>query len=153
MQHRLKLVPLLFTIVLTLIATSCSKSTPMKLAEVPVPPSARKSVLEGSYEVKIDRVISEVRNDLKEKYGKAEVEVYFLPADAGWDTINSFYEQQLSAMGLQRDASFPTDHSSHKLAVWGHDGWFSKRAVAAAFIEDDTPGGQQKFLAIFLAGD
>ena len=154
MRRRLKS-SLLAAVTLSLAgAASCSKPAPMKAEDVPVPPSARRGVLEGAYEVKIDRVAAEVRRDLAEKYGQTSADIYFLPPDADWASVRDFYEGRLGALGLKRDTGFPEENSGNRLAVWGREGWLGRgEAVAAAFIEDASPGGPQKFLALFRSAD
>jgi hypothetical protein len=138
----------------TLLMTACSSSTVARLDDVPVPPGARKEIVEGVYEVQLDLTVAELRRDLKEKYGKAEVAIYTLPGDAEWSAVNAFYGSQLGAWGLGRDECFPTDRASYKVAVWGRDGWLEKRAVAVALLDDGPVDGdeRQKLLVILLAG-
>ena len=127
----------------------------MKLKDIPVPPSARQGELEGAYEVKLRTSASEVLRELKEKYGTAEVEIYFLVPDAEWSAIRNFYESEFQPVGLARDSSFAEEHTGYRLAVWSHDGWLDKKAVAIAVIEAGaaSEGKSQKFLAVFKAGD
>lgn len=128
----------------------------MRVEEVPVPPTARKDTIEGSYEINLRAASSEALRELKEKYGKAEVQIYFLAPEADWKSLNGFYEAQLAPRGLKRDASFATDHTGYKLTVWSGGGWWQREAVAVALIEAGSSlpdGGPQKFLAVFLAGE
>ena len=138
----------------TLLMTACSSSTVARLDDVPVPPGARKEIVEGAYEVPLDLTVAELRRDLKEKYGKAEVAIYTLPGDAEWSAVSAFYASQLRARGLGRDECFPADRARYKVAVWGRDGWLNKQAVAVALLDDGPMDGdeRQKLLVILLAG-
>jgi hypothetical protein len=136
------------------VVAACSANL-MKVEDIPVPPTARKGVIEGSYEVKLRTDASQVLKELKEKYGKAETQIYFLDSQADWASVTGFYDERLGPLDLKRDASMPQERAGFKMAVWSRDGWLDKKAVAAALIEArSTPDGRpQKFLAVFRAGD
>ncbi|HEV2763883.1 MAG TPA: hypothetical protein VGV38_12955 [Pyrinomonadaceae bacterium] len=151
MQHSKRVAALVLAAVAACAAASCSGQPRMRLDEIGAPEGARMGVDEGAYEIHIDRVTAEVRRLLEEKYGDSEVMLYTLPPDAEWNATVGFYEPRLAQKGLRRDTSFPSEHASHKLAVWGDSGWMRERAVAVAYIEagrthDGTP---LKFLAVF----
>ena len=107
----------------------------------------------GRHHTGLDLTVAELRRELQDKYGKAEVGIHTLPGGAEWSAINAFYASQLGARGLGRDECFPADRATYKAAVWGRDGWLSKRAVAVALINEGPviAGERQKLLVNLLA--
>ena len=138
----------------TLLLTACSTSAVSRLEDVPVPPGAGKELVEGAYEVRLDLTVSELRRELKDKYGKAEVGIYTLPSNTEWSAVNGFYASRLGARGLGRDERFPTDRATYKVAVWGRDGWLGKQAVAVALVGEGPVNVDERrqLLVILLAG-
>lgn len=122
----------------------------MKVEEIPVPPSARREVIEGAYEARLDLAVADARRVLSERFGRTDVEIYRLDTAADWGAVERFYEERLGAAGLTRDSGFTTEHNNYKLAVWESAGG-DRLAVAlidAGAAADKTP---LKFLAVFRA--
>jgi hypothetical protein len=120
----------------------------MRVEDIPVPPNARREVIEGAYETRLDLAVADARRVLSERFGRADVEIFRLDAGADWGDVERFYEERLGAAGLTRDAGFTAEHNKYKLAVWKSDGG-DKLAVAvidAGTTADNVP---LKFLAVF----
>ena len=122
----------------------------MRVEDVPVPPSARREVIEGAYETRLDLAVADARRVLSEGFGRADVEIFRLDAGADWGAVERFYEERLGAAGLARDPGFTAAHHNYKLAVWksaGGDG-LAVALIDAGTTADSTP---LKFLAVFRA--
>ena len=122
----------------------------MRVEDIPVPPNARREVIEGAYETGLDLAVADARRVLSERFGRADVEIYRLDASADWGGVERFYEERLGAAGLTRDSGLNAEHHNYKLAVWKSAGG-DKLAVAlvdAGTNADNTP---LKFLAVFRA--
>ena len=119
----------------------------MRAEDIPVPPSARREVIEGAYETRLDLAVADARRVLSEGYGRADVEIFRLDAGADWGSVERFYEERLGAAGFTRDLGFTAEHHNYKLAVWrsGGDG-VAVALVDAGTTADNTP---LKFLAVF----
>ncbi len=122
----------------------------MRVEDIPVPPSARREVIEGAYETRLDLAVADARRVLSERFGRADVEIFRLDAAADWGNVERFYEERLGAAGLTRDSGFAPEHNKYKLGVW-HSAGGDRLAVAlidAGTTADNTP---LKFLAVFRA--
>jgi hypothetical protein len=129
-------------------ALSCSGKKFMRVEDIPVPPSARREVIEGAYETRLDLAVADARRVLSERFGRADVEIFRLDAAAEWGDVERFYEERLGAAGLTRDSGYTTEHNKYKLAAWklsGGDG-LAVALIDAGTTDDNTP---LKFLAVF----
>lgn len=120
----------------------------MRVEDIPVPPTARREVIEGAYETRLDLAVADARRVLSERFGRADVELFRLDASAGWGDVESFYEERLGPAGFTRDSDYATEHNKYKLAVWksaGGDG-LAVALVDAGTTADNTP---LNFLAVF----
>lgn len=122
----------------------------MRVEDIPIPPSARREVIEGAYEPRLDLAVADARRVLSERFGRADVEIFRLDAGTEWGDVERFYEERLGAAGLTRDSGYTAEHNKYKLAVWGAAGG-ERLAVAlidAGITADNLP---LKFLAVFRA--
>src|SRR5215212_2329644 len=88
---------------------SCSGQKFMRVEDIPAPPNARREVIEGAYETRLDLAVAAARRVLAEGFGRADVELYRLDASADWGAVERFYEERLGAAGLTRDPGFTTE--------------------------------------------
>ncbi len=122
----------------------------MRVEDIPVPPSAHREVIEGAYETTLDLAVADARRILSEKFGRADVEIFRLDANADWGAVERFYEERLGAAGFTRDSGVTAEHNKYRLAVWKSSGgeWLAVALIDAGTTADNLP---LKFLAVFRA--
>lgn len=137
----------MFPLLLVLILFSCQPKTSMNIEEIPLPPGAETSAIDGRYEVELDGATNSILSDLKKSYAKTQEKILFLPPPAEASKIFEFYAPKMSEKGFKKDESVPLQGRNYQLNVWKNDG----QAIAVAVIDagKDADGKAIKFLAIY----
>lgn len=136
-----------------LVSSACRVKPIMKLAEIKHPAFARSGEVEGGYEKTLDRVISEVRDELRDKCGAVDYEILFVDDSGTWAGAEQIYATQFTGAGWQRVTEFPVEKANYQFGAWEKSSWFEKpQVVAVAFVADATPGSdpKQQFLIVFV---
>ena len=142
MKKFYRILPLL----LVFVVAACNPKTFMNIDEIPLPPEARQSTIDGRYETQLDAATNAILSELKKNYARTGEKILFLPAETDAAKIFEFYAPKMSEKGLTKDANAPLQSRNYQKTVWKND----RQAVSIAVIEagTDADGKAIKFLAI-----
>jgi hypothetical protein len=148
MIFRMKKFYRILPLVLVFAAAACNPKTYMNIEEVPLPPEARQSAIDGRYETQLDAATNAILSEMKKNYTKTAEKILFLPPDADAAKVFEFYTPKMSEKGLTKDANVPLQGRNFRQIVWKND----RQAISTAVIEagTDADGRAIKFLAIHL---
>jgi hypothetical protein len=119
---------------------------------IPVPPGAELAKLEGPEEVPIDLTQSDIRGAVRDKYGRARIEIYVLAAGVGWDKITQFYTERLRGTDWRTEPGFSRKKGYYEMTGWSRGGRFNQQALVIAYLEKPE-GVDRNYLLVALAPD
>jgi hypothetical protein len=119
-------------------------------SEIPVPPKAEVAKLSGPEEVQIDLTQSDIRDVLRGKYEKPQIEIYLLPAEMDWGKITQFYVDHLKGGDWQSEPRFSKRKGYYQMIGWSRGGRFNRQALVIAYLEKPEGVGRN-YLLVALA--
>ena len=127
---------------------SCQPKAFNKIEEIPVPPGAQKSTIEGRYEVGLDAAIDSIVSELKQTHAETPEKIMFLPPETEASAIFDFYAPKFTEKGFTKDADIPRQGRNFQRNVWRK----GAETVSIAVIDagTDAAGKPIKFLAIHM---
>jgi hypothetical protein len=132
-----------------LLTVACfSRSTPF--SEIPIPPKAEVAQLSGPEEIPIDLTQSDIRDTVRDKYGKPRIEIYVLPAEMDWSKITQFYIERLKGGDWQSEPRFSKKKGYYQMTGWSRGGRFNQQALVIAYLEKPE-GVSRNYLLVALA--
>ena len=132
-----------------LLTVACLPSR-VPFSEIPIPPKAEVAQLNGPEEVQIDLTQSNIRAAVKDKYGKARIEIYVLPAEIDWSKITQFYADNLKGRDWQSEPRFSKRTGYYQMLGWSRGGRFNSQALIIAYLEKPE-GVSRNYLLVALA--
>jgi hypothetical protein len=117
---------------------------------IPLPQTAEAAKLNGPEEVPIDLTQSDIRDVVREGYGKPRIEIYVLPAEVDWSKITQFYTERLNGRDWQSEPRFSRKKGYYEMIGWSRGGRFSRQALVIAFLEKPE-GVSRNYLLVALA--
>jgi hypothetical protein len=132
-----------------LLTVACLPSR-ISFSELPIPPNAEVAMLSGPEEVQIDLTQSDIRDALKDKYGKPQIEIYVLPVEIDWSKIKQFYEGHLKNPDWQSEPRFSKRKGYYQMIGWSRGGRFNQQALVIAYLEKPEGVGRN-YLLVALA--
>lgn len=130
--------------------TSACLPRHVAFSEIPIPPEAEVAQLAGPEEVPIDLAQSDIRSASKDKYGKAQIEIYVLPAEMDWNKVSQFYVDHLKGGDWQSEPRFSKRKGYYQMMGWNRGGKFSPQALVIAYLEKPE-GVSRNYLLVALA--
>ena len=112
------------------------------------PPEASALPPDGSHEMLMRNVVTDLRWALESRYGDVEVTQYKLPVDTGWAAVVAYYEAELG-QAWALDQSIPELRSGYRMRVWRRDD--GNQALAVGLISNPTPGSPPRFRILLIA--
>lgn len=128
-----------------LLTVACLPSR-VPFSEIPIAPKAEVAELNGPEEVPIDLTQSNIRGALKDKYGKARIEIYALPVEVDWSKVSQFYVDQLKGRDWQSEPRFSKRTGYYQMMGWSRGGRFDSQALVIAYLEKPEGAGRNYLL-------
>jgi hypothetical protein len=119
-------------------------------SRLPIPPTAEVAQLNGPEEVPIDLTQSDIRDVVRERYGKPRIEIYVLPAEVDWIKITQFYTEQLNVGDWRSEPRFSRKKGYYEMIGWSRGGRFNQQALVIAFL-GKPEGVSKNYLLVALA--
>jgi hypothetical protein len=129
----------------SLLTIACSPGR-VAFSAIPVPPAAEVAKPEGPEEVPIDLTQSDMRDAVKEQYGRARIEIYVLPAEVDWGKVTQFYAERLKGGDWQTEPRFSRRKGYYEMTGWRRGG----QALVIAYLEKPEGAGRN-YLLVALA--
>jgi hypothetical protein len=125
-----KLIARLVMSLLIACALAACGGPPATLATIPLPPDATR--LEAGSNPMADTIADGFRQSMTQQNGKVELQLYALPADAGWEQIRGFYEQQIKD-DWKSEAQLAQDAEAFKTIGWTRGGLASEQGLVVGY--------------------
>jgi hypothetical protein len=106
--------------------------------------------LAGPEEIPIDLTQSDIRDAVRELYGKPRIEIYVLPAEMDWSKVAQFYTEQVKREDWQSEPKFSRRKGYYEMMGWSRGGRFNQQALVIAFLEKPE-GVSRNYLLVALA--
>ena len=132
-----------------LLTVACIPSR-VPFSAIPLAPKAEVAKPSGPEEVLIDLTQSNIRQSLKDKYGKAQIEIYVLPTEMDWAKVSQFYVDQLKGRDWQSEPRFSKRTGYYQMIGWSRGGRFDSQALVVAYLEKPE-GVSRNYLLVALA--
>lgn len=116
---------------------------------IPVPPKAEVAKLSGPEEVQIDLTRGDIRDLLRDTYGKPQIEIYVLPAEMDWSKLTQFYVDHLEG-DWKSEPRFAKRKGYYQMIGWSRGGRFNRQALVIAYLEKPE-GVDKNYLLVALA--
>lgn len=139
-----------FVILSTLLLTSACLPARVPFSTIPLPPTAELATLNGPEEVPIDLTQSDIRDAVREIYGKPRIEIYALPAEMDWTKITQFYTEQFNGKDWRSEPRFSRRKGYYEMIGWSRGGRFNQQALVIAFL-GKPEGVSRNYLLVALA--
>lgn len=117
---------------------------------IPLPPAAEVAKLNGPEEVPIDLTQSDIRDAVREVYGKPRIEIYVLPVEMDWGKVTQFYTEQVKREDWRPEPRFSRRKGYYEMAGWSRGGRFNRQALVIAFLEKPE-GVSRNYLLVAVA--
>lgn len=125
----------------------------MPTDSLPVPAFATEGSFNGAFEARIDLAEASVRDALRDRFGRVEVDVLRLDDGAGWSEVEAFYTQAfaeapLAEAGFERQPTASGDPDAYRLAVWARDRRTQSDEALAVAVVPGRPDDPLSFLLL-----
>lgn len=130
MNIRKHLAGLHLFLLIAVVLVGCSGGTPVTFDAIPLPPDATQLVA-GSNPL-ADSLADSVRQSMGQQGGSIDLQLYRLPADAQWEQVKSFYEQQVTG-DWQTEAQLAQDSEAFKTVGWTRGGLASEQGLLVGY--------------------
>lgn len=125
------LVRLFLVALIGLIVAGCGGGEPVTMEAVPVPPDAQP--LSSGQNSMADLVAESFEQALTGENVTVEVNLYTLPADASWEGIKSYYDEQLAGTDWEAAPELNQDSEALKVTGWTRGGLASEQGLAIGY--------------------
>jgi hypothetical protein len=129
----------------SLLTTACSPGR-VAFPAIPLPPAAELANPEGPEEVLIDLTQRDIREAVRDKYGKPRIEIYALPADVEWGKVTQFYAERLKGGDWQPEPRFTRRKGYYEMTGWSRN----QQALVVAYLQKPEGAGRN-YLLVALA--
>jgi hypothetical protein len=139
------LVAFVFTF-LVLFATAACSAEPATMDDVPLYPGVQP--LEGGENSVADQVLEAMQGSAEERGLIASFKLYSLPADANWDDIVAFYDEELVKSDWQPEPELTNDSDLFKAVGWSRGEGARQQSLVVNYVPDVI--GEGAFLIVGL---
>lgn len=139
-----------FVILNALLLTASCIAARVPFSAIPIPPTAEVAKLNGPEEVPIDLTQSDIRDAVRELYGKPRIEIYVLPVEMDWSKIAQFYREQFNGADWRSEPRFSRKKGYYEMIGWSRGGRFNQQALVIAYL-GKPEGVSRNYLLVALA--
>lgn len=133
----------------SLLTIACLPSR-IPFSAIPIPPRTVLANPEGPEEVSIDLTQGNIRDAVRDNYGKARIEIYVLATGTEWEKITQFYTERLKGGGWRPEPRFSRRKGYYEMIGWNRGGRFNHQALVIAYLEKPE-GVSRNYLLVALA--